>query len=293
MYLSENKLVTSTPSRPFGTALYNRGFSFENYRYGFNGKAKDNEVFGNGNFIDYGKRENDPRLARFFSVDPITKKYPMLTPYQFASNRPIDGVDWDGLEHALYIYTIESGKPKLLQANIYDVDRNGKHGTEILILGNSSKTDKTIYIPSPHDSDPPSKPKLDRFGEALDKLVPKPGNAMRAERYDGEKGLKQYSKDLNSFGTLLKATPFAELGEGLTLASDAIDSGLDFKNKDLKTAVTNTAKRIVFIGFGKVIDAISDKASKGANPTEKLAQKAAKLGVDQALDKTKETVIKP
>lgn len=32
-------------------------------------------------------------------VDPLTAKYPMLTPYQFASNRPIDGIDLDGLEH--------------------------------------------------------------------------------------------------------------------------------------------------------------------------------------------------
>ena len=36
--------------------------------------------------------------SRFLSVDPLTKKYPELTPYQFASNRPIDGIDLDGLE---------------------------------------------------------------------------------------------------------------------------------------------------------------------------------------------------
>jgi hypothetical protein len=32
-------------------------------------------------------------------VDPITSDYPELTPYQFASNRPIDGIDFDGLEY--------------------------------------------------------------------------------------------------------------------------------------------------------------------------------------------------
>jgi hypothetical protein len=41
----------------------------------------------------------DSRIVKFLSVDPITAKYPELTPYQFASNRPIDGVDLDGLEH--------------------------------------------------------------------------------------------------------------------------------------------------------------------------------------------------
>jgi hypothetical protein len=31
-------------------------------------------------------------------VDPLSSKYPELTPYQFASNRPLDGIDEDGLE---------------------------------------------------------------------------------------------------------------------------------------------------------------------------------------------------
>jgi hypothetical protein len=36
--------------------------------------------------------------ARFLSVDPLTKSYPELTPYQFASNTPIRAIDLDGLE---------------------------------------------------------------------------------------------------------------------------------------------------------------------------------------------------
>lgn len=35
---------------------------------------------------------------KFLSVDPLTKKYPELTPYQFASNTPIQAIDLDGLE---------------------------------------------------------------------------------------------------------------------------------------------------------------------------------------------------
>jgi len=66
---------------------------------GFNGKRYDNEVYGEGNFQDYGMRIYDPRIVRFPSVDPISSKYPMLTPYQFASNIPISGIDLDGLEY--------------------------------------------------------------------------------------------------------------------------------------------------------------------------------------------------
>ncbi|SDH43273.1 RHS repeat-associated core domain-containing protein [Chitinophaga filiformis] len=57
---------------------------------------------GEGNQQDYGIRVYDPRLGKFLSVDPITAKYPELTPYQFASNRVIDGIDLDGLEHLRY-----------------------------------------------------------------------------------------------------------------------------------------------------------------------------------------------
>ena len=41
----------------------------------------------------------NPALGKFLSVDPITAQYPELTPYQFASNRPIDGIDLDGKEY--------------------------------------------------------------------------------------------------------------------------------------------------------------------------------------------------
>jgi len=59
-------------------------------------KENDNDI-GNG-AQDYGMRIYDGRLGRFLSVDPITNKYPELTPYQFASNTPIQAIDVDGLE---------------------------------------------------------------------------------------------------------------------------------------------------------------------------------------------------
>lgn len=58
---------------------------------------------GEGNQQDYRMRIYDTRVGRFLSVDPLMPKYPELTPYQFASNRPIDGIDQDGLEYIPYI----------------------------------------------------------------------------------------------------------------------------------------------------------------------------------------------
>jgi len=76
------------------------------HRFGFNGKEKDDEVSGNGNSYDYGFRIYNPRIAKFLSVDPLTKNYPWYTPYQFAGNKPIWAIDVDGLEEYIYQYTL-------------------------------------------------------------------------------------------------------------------------------------------------------------------------------------------
>jgi RHS repeat-associated protein len=85
--------------------------------YGFNGKEMDNEVSGNGNQYDYGFRIYNPRIARFLSVDPLTSSYPMLTPYQFASNTPIAAIDIDGLEAYIVTETLNK-KEKVARISV-------------------------------------------------------------------------------------------------------------------------------------------------------------------------------
>lgn len=81
-----------------------RTYNASSSTFGFNGKLKDNEVYGSdGTSYDYGFRIYNPRIARFLSVDPLTKSYPELTPYQFASNTPIAAIDLDGLEARIVI----------------------------------------------------------------------------------------------------------------------------------------------------------------------------------------------
>jgi len=71
----------------------------EEYKFGFNGKEMENDWNEKtGAVYDYGFRIYDARIAKFLSVDPLFKEYPMLTSYQFASNTPIQAIDLDGLE---------------------------------------------------------------------------------------------------------------------------------------------------------------------------------------------------
>ncbi|MEL7006716.1 MAG: RHS repeat-associated core domain-containing protein, partial [Bacteroidota bacterium] len=56
----------------------------------------------------------NPSIARFLSVDPLSPEYPMLTPYQFASNTPIQAIDLDGLEAHYYLPSAsETGVPEM------------------------------------------------------------------------------------------------------------------------------------------------------------------------------------
>ena len=54
------------------------------YRFGFNGQMKDNEMKGIGNSLEFKFRIYDSRLGKFLSVDPLFAKYAGLTSYHGA-----------------------------------------------------------------------------------------------------------------------------------------------------------------------------------------------------------------
>lgn len=72
------------------------------YRYGFNGVEKTTEVSGERNHYEFKFREYDPRIGKFWSIDPLAASYPWNSPYAFAENRVIDGKDLEGLEWSYY-----------------------------------------------------------------------------------------------------------------------------------------------------------------------------------------------
>ncbi len=73
-----------------------RGFTVSGeYRYGFNGQEKDGEI---GDYYSFEYRIHHTRLGRFLSVDPLFPKFAYNSPYAFAENRVIDGIEFEGLE---------------------------------------------------------------------------------------------------------------------------------------------------------------------------------------------------
>jgi len=89
--------VSASDYYPFGLPMKGRTFDSADYRFGFNGKEKDNPFVSAANY-DYGFRIYDPSKGRFLSVDPLFKDYPWNSTYAFAENDVIRSIDLDGLE---------------------------------------------------------------------------------------------------------------------------------------------------------------------------------------------------
>jgi len=59
-------------------------FINRSYRFGFNGKEKDDEIYGDGNTYEFGGRNlYDARIGRFRSPDPWLTEYPWQTVYAY------------------------------------------------------------------------------------------------------------------------------------------------------------------------------------------------------------------
>jgi len=93
-FTSKNKWYES----PFGVLLDERSFEGDFYRASFQGQEHDDEIKGKGNSVNYKYRMHDPRVGRFFAVDPLAKQYAFNSPYAFSENRVIDDFELEGLE---------------------------------------------------------------------------------------------------------------------------------------------------------------------------------------------------
>ncbi len=82
---------------PFGEDWVDQRNSSWNAPYTFSGKEKDAET-GYGYF---GARYYDSGLSIWLSVDPMSDKYPSMSPYNYCMNNPVIFVDPDGREFIL------------------------------------------------------------------------------------------------------------------------------------------------------------------------------------------------
>ena len=104
---------------PFGMIMPGRNFSSSDYRYGFNGQEKLDEISGTGNHTTAEFWEYDSRLVRRWNLDP--KPDFSFSMYSCFKNNPIYNVDVKG--DTSYRFD-QKGKFQ----GMADLDRNGIYG---------------------------------------------------------------------------------------------------------------------------------------------------------------------
>jgi RHS repeat-associated protein len=115
-------IISTNDYYPFGMLKPGEQFSSPNYRYGFNGMEKDDEIKGNGNSYDFGARLYSSRIGKWMSIDSEWKLYPDISPYAFAVNNPIRYVDPDGNGvNGGFSIKNQSDRPVLLVGTAYKV----------------------------------------------------------------------------------------------------------------------------------------------------------------------------
>jgi RHS repeat-associated protein len=114
------------------------------YRFGFNGMQRDDELKGEGNSLDFGARIYDSRLGKFLSLDQFQRLSTGVSLYSFADNSPLLFIDKDGNYKFPAGSTFEKDYPILtnyLKDNISEVLKNPKVLDALSKYGQMSKSD--------------------------------------------------------------------------------------------------------------------------------------------------------
>jgi RHS repeat-associated protein len=109
------------------------------YRWGFNGQEKE---IGLEEYYSFKYRIHDARLSRFLSIDPLASMYSYNSPYAFAENRVIDGIELEGLEWK----KATDNNGNITETKYEGNDANGKpkEGTSSHVAWRQSVTEITV-----------------------------------------------------------------------------------------------------------------------------------------------------
>ena len=108
---------------PFGVSLDGRTMESDFYRYGFQRQEKDDDFKGKGNSLNFEFRIYDPRVGRFFRVDPLLNQYPHNSPYSFSENVVVNSIELEGLEKIFaYSSKMVNGKYEQKLVSEYEIE---------------------------------------------------------------------------------------------------------------------------------------------------------------------------
>ena len=88
-------VVETNDYYPFGSR-WNTTASLTDNSNRFRYNSKEEQFRFGTPYIDYGARQYDPVLGRWFAQDPLSEKYYGISPYAFCNNNSVKNIDSDG-----------------------------------------------------------------------------------------------------------------------------------------------------------------------------------------------------
>ena len=117
--------------------------------YKFNGKELDQET----GLYYYGARYYTPEIGIWLSVDPLSDKYPSLSPYAYCALNPVIFVDPDGREITDY---------RNLNGTLFSIN-DGKNDLKIVLTSSDRKSDMQATVDKGDVIDMPHKNVIKTF----------------------------------------------------------------------------------------------------------------------------------
>lgn len=92
---NDGAIVEQNDYYPFGERHLNSGYAVSDNLQRYVGQEV--QAVGNLGYLDFGFRQYDQRLGRWFTPDLLPEQYPAISPYVYALNNPISLYDILGL----------------------------------------------------------------------------------------------------------------------------------------------------------------------------------------------------
>ncbi|WP_407264504.1 RHS repeat domain-containing protein [Tenacibaculum maritimum] len=274
---------------PFGMLVPNRHGQADSYRYGFNGREKDDEIKGEGNSYDFGARMLDPRIGRWLSTDNVTK--PWLSQYQFSSNSPLNYIDPDGNDEIHFYYYLTptlmgDGSVINVMTLSTEIVKNNKEHTFFIHNTTFSQESSTQFYPFQKSymaskSGTPFSSDIGYFGglygmRATDNLVlgrilnfvPQVIDHYSGENYDPHfKAAKNIAASASFTEKLIVFEEFAYLlGDGYLLLKGLSKFAVKELAKTTYKVANTDFRTISVVGRAKDIDKLSNVVRNSENP---------------------------
>jgi len=256
------------------------------YRFGFNGKEKDNEV-GQGNY-DFGARMYDSRIGRWMSLDPLAIKYPYLSPYNFVGNSPIMCIDPDGkkilpinkdADDAMANLSTTYGQALGItnsKTNVYGVKNSEMSLKQVraALKVVNSKITKTQIAEAYQLYQALADPKIIevqvlKTGENKPSFTNKPSDNNNGTNYAGKKSMDTDNQEWSEFTAIMQN----QGGTVTSTLSDVLYNGKEINIKDKSYSIISSEKGQGWVFFNNEDSKTSGKTSgllivDGTNKTD-------------------------